>query len=201
MFHDLPPVHHCGSNCVHDVDLGTGEQTGGGIVITPVEHATMIIRSPGKTIYVDPVGKEKDYASFPKPDIILITHMHSDHFDPGLVLSLKTDDTAAIGPKTVIEALEVGQTVTNGESLTIGGVPIDVVPAYNLSAARTGPSTHAEQPRSARLSSDGQGRRCSKHKTGGYMVKRTNRDWNYEAQVMAFLTLQDSIPCLTQIRW
>lgn len=106
-------------------------------MITPVEHATMLIRSPGKTIYVDPVGNEKDYASFPKPDIILITHMHSDHFDPGLVLSLKTDDTAVIGPKTVIETLGVGQTVTNGESLTVAGVPIDVVPAYNLSAART----------------------------------------------------------------
>ena len=26
MFHDLPPVHHYGSNSVHDVDLGTGEQ-------------------------------------------------------------------------------------------------------------------------------------------------------------------------------
>ena len=43
----------------------------------------------GKTIHVDPVGAEADYAGMPKADLILITHEHGDHLDPAAIKTLQ----------------------------------------------------------------------------------------------------------------
>ena len=64
---------------------------------TPVKHATLVLQSGPATIYVDPVGVAEDFAGFPPPDLILITHIHKDHLDPQLVASLKKARTQVIG--------------------------------------------------------------------------------------------------------
>ena len=112
------------------------EKMGGGIMFTPIEHATMVIKIAETLIYVDPVGDAGAFAEFPPPDIILITHIHQDHFDPALIASLKKDDTDIIGPRNVIDKLKHGKALNNGESMTVKGVAIEAVPAYNLTKER-----------------------------------------------------------------
>ena len=54
----------------------------GDLVIHPVNHATFVMQWNGKTVYVDPVGGVKPFTDLPKPDLVLVTHIHGDHFDP-----------------------------------------------------------------------------------------------------------------------
>jgi L-ascorbate metabolism protein UlaG (beta-lactamase superfamily) len=113
------------------------EKIGGDdIVFTPIEHATMVIQTKKATIYVDPVGDVKRFASFPKSDIILITHIHHDHLDPSTIASLKNKDTVVVGPKTVIDELKYGKILKNGEKTTVKGVQVEAIPAYNITPGR-----------------------------------------------------------------
>ena len=69
------------------------------IVITAIKHASLRIQYEGLEIQVDPVAKYQpatDYAKFPKADIILVTHEHSDHFDRSAIETLKKDGTQVI---------------------------------------------------------------------------------------------------------
>jgi L-ascorbate metabolism protein UlaG (beta-lactamase superfamily) len=109
---------------------------GEGIVITPIEHASVVLQTAEKTIYVDPVGDAKRYAGLPAPDIILITHIHHDHFAPELVASLKKEKTSIIGSKGVIAQLTYGRALANGETTTVGDVKIEAIPAHNLTRDR-----------------------------------------------------------------
>lgn len=112
------------------------EKKGADIVFTPIEHASLVIQGRDKTIYVDPVGDAKSYASLPKPDIILVTHMHQDHFDPAVIAAVKKGGTDVIGPKNVIDQLKYGKALENGQKTTVQGVSIDAIPAHNLTADR-----------------------------------------------------------------
>lgn len=103
---------------------------------TPVSHATFVLQAGPATVYVDPVGTTKDFAAFPPPDLILITHIHKDHLAPELVTKIKTERTTILGPPTVIEQLGYGSTLRNGESVTVAGLSIEAIPAYNTTAER-----------------------------------------------------------------
>jgi len=117
----------------------------GALVIHPVSHATFVMQWNGKTVYVDPVGGSKLFADLPKPDLVLVTHMHFDHFDPATleaILPAKGNITV-VAPKTVAEkipeALRGKITVkvpANGEKTEAAGVEIQAVPAYNTSQGK-----------------------------------------------------------------
>jgi L-ascorbate metabolism protein UlaG (beta-lactamase superfamily) len=103
---------------------------------SPIKHATLVLQSGPITVYIDPVGETGDFVGFPPPDLILVTHIHKDHFAPDLVAVLKQEKTRIFGPPTVIEQLGYGMPLKNGESTTAFGLTIEAVPAYNLNADR-----------------------------------------------------------------
>ena len=106
------------------------------IIFTPVQHASFIIQSSGKTIFVDPVGEISSYTSFSSPDIILITHTHGDHFNKEIINAVKTEKTIVVGPKTVVDQLQFGEILNNGDKKTIAGVLIEAIPMYNTTEGR-----------------------------------------------------------------
>jgi L-ascorbate metabolism protein UlaG (beta-lactamase superfamily) len=103
----------------------------GEVKITPIFHASTLIQAGGKTIYIDP-AKPAKVAGLPKADLILITHIHFDHFDPDLIAALSQPTTEVIAPASVVERFPAAQPIANGQSKQWQQWTIEAVPAYNL---------------------------------------------------------------------
>jgi len=81
-------------------------------------------------IYLDPL--ELKQGSVPA-DIILITHPHYDHCSPKDVAKIQKKETVIVTPADCGEKLSGDiRTVKPGDTLTVKGVKIEVVPAYNI---------------------------------------------------------------------
>lgn len=114
--------------------IATGE---GPLVVHAIEHATFVMEWNGKTIAVDPVGGAGAFTSFPKADLILITHTHGDHLSLDTVASLVKESTAIVAPASVAGAFPEDydtriSVVANGESTQWDGLVIEAVAMYNL---------------------------------------------------------------------
>lgn len=101
-------------------------------------HDSFRIEGDGAVIYIDP-WQLKDA---PKGDLILITHDHSDHCSPDDVAKIQKDDsvivTVASAAKLLTGNIEV---VKPGDELTVKGIPIKVIPSYNVNKFRS-PGVH-----------------------------------------------------------
>jgi L-ascorbate metabolism protein UlaG (beta-lactamase superfamily) len=112
-----------------------------GIEIFPIEHASFVMRVPGMVIYNDPVGGAGLYEGQPAPQLILVTHQHSDHYDAPTLEALAAGGVPLLTNPAVYEMLPEslkGQAtaIANGESTTAGDIGIEAILAYNLTADR-----------------------------------------------------------------
>jgi len=91
-------------------------------------HDTFKIVGKNVVVYTDPFKlKHSD-----KADIVLITHEHFDHCSPEDVAKIQTPDTVIIATADCASKLTGNiKTVKPGDKLTIKGVEIEAVPAYN----------------------------------------------------------------------
>ena len=110
--------------------------------LTPFGHASLMLTLGGQKILVDPVGGADRYASAETPAAVLVTHEHGDHFDPEVLAAVVTEGVALIVNPAVAEklpeALRSRATVmANGDTGEVAGMPIEAVPAYNLTPERT----------------------------------------------------------------
>lgn len=106
--------------------------TGGDLEIFFVGHGSLIFTFKGKTIHIDPTNMFGDYAILPKADLVLITHEHFDHFDPKALAQITTPETPVITTKTVSEKHSNCTVMKNGDAVTMEGLAIEAVPAYNV---------------------------------------------------------------------
>ena len=88
-------------------------------------------RIDGKTtIYLDPWNLR---AGAPKADLILITHDHHDHCSPDDVAKISKEGTVVVTIAAAARQLKGDvHAVKAGDSLTVGDISIEVVPAYNV---------------------------------------------------------------------
>ncbi len=102
------------------------------ITLTWYGHDAFRIGGPPVT-YIDPWRLPEDV---PLADIILITHEHYDHCSPEDVELLLGPDTTIVAPAAALEKLKHVQAtkhqVRAGDSLTLGHLRVEVVPAYNV---------------------------------------------------------------------
>jgi L-ascorbate metabolism protein UlaG (beta-lactamase superfamily) len=103
----------------------------GEVKITPIYHASTLIQTGGKTIYIDP-AKPAKLSGLPKADLILITHIHPDHFDPGSIAALSQPGTEVIAPASVVEKYPAAHPIANDQTRQWQQWTIEAVPAYNL---------------------------------------------------------------------
>jgi L-ascorbate metabolism protein UlaG (beta-lactamase superfamily) len=113
------------------------ETTAGDLRITPVGHASIMFEIGERAIHVDPVG---DYSEMRnrRADLILITDIHGDHMNAESARSIAKVGAVVIGPPDVYRSLGIPTAIAyaNGETSLVNlpdmGVPIETVPAYNL---------------------------------------------------------------------
>jgi L-ascorbate metabolism protein UlaG (beta-lactamase superfamily) len=104
----------------------------GTIYLTFIGHASLMIEWNKKVIHIDPVNKANVYSSLPRGDLILITHEHFDHFEPATITLLKKDSARVVGTAACAKKLKDITVINNGDTLTLMGISIEAVPAYNI---------------------------------------------------------------------
>ena len=117
-------------------------KSGKKVTITCIKHASMEINYNGVEIQVDPVGMwlkpETDYATFPKANIILITHEHKDHFDREAITCVRTPATSIYSNTAVYNMFRNSIPLKNGDSIRYApDIKIEAVPAYNYTEGHT----------------------------------------------------------------
>lgn len=144
----LPQKRYYRSSQLTGPGILTGDHiatSAGEVVIHPVNHASFVMSWNGKMIYSDPVGSTTLYSGFPKADLILVTHSHTDHYsNTTLAGVLNTSTGKIIAPqavysgmtsslKTYTTVMLTGQTppTNNTPPQTVIGITIEGVPAYN----------------------------------------------------------------------
>jgi L-ascorbate metabolism protein UlaG (beta-lactamase superfamily) len=85
---------------------------------------------------VDPVSQFADYSTLPKADIVLVTHEHSDHLDPGAIAAVRKPTTTVIVASKCAGKVPGAIVLHNDESKSVSGIRIEAVPAYNVVHAR-----------------------------------------------------------------
>jgi L-ascorbate metabolism protein UlaG (beta-lactamase superfamily) len=104
----------------------------GPLKITFLGHGSLVFNLGDKTIYLDPVMEWADFSLFPKADLILLTHEHKDHKDTKALELLRSEKTVLVGSEACAKDLEGMKIMHNGDRLTLQGIGIEAVPAYNI---------------------------------------------------------------------
>jgi len=102
----------------------------GALQLTPIQHASLMIRAGGKVLYVDPA--QGSYDGLPQADYILLTDIHGDHLAPEVLSKLKKANTVVVAPKAVAAQVAGATVLSNGEKTMAGPFGVEAVPMYNL---------------------------------------------------------------------
>jgi len=116
----------------------------GTLIVQPINHASVVLTAAGKTIYVDPVGGAAKYQGLAAPDIILVTDIHGDHFDPATLRAIRGSGTVLVVPQAVADKLSDADKsgvviLANGDKKELSGIGVAAIPMYNLPASPTDP--------------------------------------------------------------
>jgi L-ascorbate metabolism protein UlaG (beta-lactamase superfamily) len=108
----------------------------GEIVITALGHASVQIEHAEKVIIVDPVASQADLSQAKSADLILVTDIHADHFDPATISKLRRSGAPVVIPPEAMPKVTEGIVMRNREMLAgdsaPAGIPVIAVPAYNI---------------------------------------------------------------------
>lgn len=107
------------------------------IEVIPISHATAVLQRNDITIYVDPVGGAEAFDGQEKPDLILITDIHGDHFSLETLEALDTKDAKIIMPQAVADKMPDEfapqiDVLNNGDSKERYDLIVEAIPMYNL---------------------------------------------------------------------
>jgi L-ascorbate metabolism protein UlaG (beta-lactamase superfamily) len=111
----------------------------GDLTVTFLGHGSLLFFFDGTTIAIDPYAKVADYGALPKADIILVTHEHGDHLDPGAIQAIRSDRTVVAANPAAAAKIPGALVLKNGDRKVFPGarknspgIPVIAVPAYNL---------------------------------------------------------------------
>ena len=111
--------------------------TNGDAVIHPIGHASFVMSWNGKMIYNDPTNGAAAYASFPRADLILVSHNHGDHYDINTLNAVRGVGGVIVVPQGIYNSSAFASLRPNaiplqyGQSTNIINLTVEAVPAYN----------------------------------------------------------------------
>jgi L-ascorbate metabolism protein UlaG (beta-lactamase superfamily) len=128
-----------------------------GVKVTWVGHATVLIETPTARLITDPVLRHRVahlLRQVPDPqhpglvDVVLLSHLHHDHFDKPSLRRLASPDTTVVlptGTTRYLDAIPFGtvREARVGEVLELGDASVRVVPAWHDGRRRPGPGAAA----------------------------------------------------------
>src|SRR5215469_16869356 len=99
----------------------------GALKILPINHATLALQWKDRTIYVDAVGGAKAFQGLPKPNLILVTDIHGDHFSKETLAELVGPNTKLVCPAAVADQMtpdlrKSATVLTNGQTSELLGI-------------------------------------------------------------------------------
>jgi len=119
----------------------------GPLEIHAIHHASLMLTWNGKHLLVDPAPVDggdptAGYTALPKPDVILYTHNHGDHFNAAILEAVAGPGTQIVAPQEVQDEIPAklrAQTtvMANGDKATVDGIPVEAEPMYNTTPERT----------------------------------------------------------------
>ncbi|MBP8978675.1 MAG: MBL fold metallo-hydrolase [Bacteroidales bacterium] len=104
------------------------------LTINFIKHGSLMINFDDFIIQVDPVSMFANYSTFPKADLILITHEHDDHLDTEAIKALMKPNTLLIANEASLKRLGKLKTkvMKNSDRLDVSNqISIEAIPAYN----------------------------------------------------------------------
>ena len=104
----------------------------GVVDISFIGHGTLMFRTGGVVIHIDPVTSSGSYDNLPKADLILVTHDHYDHLDVKLIEKLRKDETVMFCNSSSGEKVPWAITMKAGDRKEVNKIVIDAVEAYNI---------------------------------------------------------------------
>jgi len=74
--------------------------------------------------------------NLPVADLVLVSHQHGDHCSPEDIRKVSGTDTVVVASSLAAAQLPGARVVAPGDKLSLKGVEIEVVPAYNVNKFR-----------------------------------------------------------------
>jgi L-ascorbate metabolism protein UlaG (beta-lactamase superfamily) len=109
----------------------------GNVTIQPVYHASLVLEFNNVAIYADPTQGADTYKDMKKPDLVLITHIHGDHFDMKTLNGLDLSHATLVVPQSVADKMPAEWkdkivVLHNGGSAILHGITITSIAMYNM---------------------------------------------------------------------
>lgn len=123
----LPPTSEVRGLASEPIDFIT---KAGDVKITPVWHGTLSFTFNEYVVVVDPWSKAPE-SRLPKADLILITDIHQDHFDPAAIERVRKPSSIIVAPHVVVDKLPGAIAIKNDETRSELGIGITATAMYN----------------------------------------------------------------------
>ena len=119
----------------------------GPIEIQAIHHASLMLSWNGKHILIDPApldpsgAPDTSFAGLPKPDVIVYTHDHYDHFNADILDAVIGAKSEIIAPQEVADKVPAPlksrvHLMANGDKKNMDGIGVEAVAMYNTTPDR-----------------------------------------------------------------
>ena len=118
----------------------------GTVDLVLIQHAAIRFDWKDQHVFTDPapIGNAQGdaaaapYKAMPKPTLILVTHVHGDHFSAPVLEAIAGEGTVIVAPQIVRDAMPASlqaktRVMKNGDKAMFGPVGVEAVPMYNVS--------------------------------------------------------------------